>query len=241
MQDIMNKNSYYKIRMLFKKFEQQASKVQSQKDKKISFVLHDLVDAIKFFVLAYLFIFIVMTILNYMYPINSNINTIALQCYTILLIPIVNFFILKKQRTKIINELGEEYSSLFLSQINFSRDILLKKTILFQEFLKAENSRLTQKEIEHCIQYIQESEKYPNFKIQSIFFKSSFTILGIWLGAFLQKDSTTDQSLFTSFSAILYIFIITFFCLFLIDIFFKKPMRDFCFILITYKELYYKE
>lgn len=235
----MNKIGYHRTRALFYEFEQ-TKQTKVQKDTKKAF-FYDIFQLIGFFVITFFLILIVLIIFNLMYPIRSDINKIILQCCAFLLIPVAHILIFKQQRKKYIDELGKEHHSTFQSQIIFSRDFLLKKTILFKFFLDKKGIILTKKEIDQCIQYIQESEKYPNFKIQSIFFKSSFTIFGIWLGAFLQKNSTTDQSLYASFSAIFYVFIIAFLCLFLIDIFFKKPIRDFCFVLITYKDLYCKE
>lgn len=232
----MNKIGYRRVRVLFYEFEQ-IKQTQLQKDTKKSF-FYDIFQLIAFFVIAFFLMLVALKIFNFIYPIHSDINTFILQCCIFLLIPIAHIYILRQQRKKYIDELGEEYRPIFLSQINPFRDFLLKKTILFKKFLDTKDIVLTEKEINQCIQYTQEVDRYPNFKFQNIVFKSCFAIFGIWLGAFLQKDSVTEQNLFDSLTDILYFFIFSFIFLFLIDILFKKPTRDFCFILITYKDLF---
>lgn len=241
MQDIMNKNSYYKIKLSLYRFNQEEKKERRGFKEGVFDFLYDLLDAIKSSALFFLLMSIMFLLSILFLSLDKNAIILAMMIAPFFYLFFMNICIQRRQRENIVRELGEEYRDLFFSQENYSQDFLLKKIIRFRKFIYAEKLSFTSEEIDSSIQYIKESNRYTGFKLPEILSKiQTFGLLGICFAALLQKDSITIQNLFSFLEILVYCYTFIFICLFLYDVLFKKPIRDFCFILITYKELYCK-
>lgn len=245
MQEIMKKNSYYKINLLFYRFNKK-EKEKNKKDGK-SFetrmfdLLYEAFDAIKSSIFFFLLMSILCSLSVFLFHFSKDMIALIITFSPFLYLAFMNICIQKRQRKEIVQELGEEYHDLFFSQRTYSQDPLIKKTILFKKFIDTEKQSLTSEEIDLSIQYIEETNKYIGFKLPNILSKiQNLGLFGIWLAALLQKDIITIQNLWVFLEFLVYFYSSIFVCFILYDIFFKKSMRDFCFILKTYKELYCK-